>query len=135
LKKDPAIKKEARKTALQLNKEAVGISKDLMKLVAHLDSAGMKAEAHQLQTRLNNYVRASVNRTEFLQRHLEWQMENPGKAMDQALSLNAKVIKQEGEIQHKHFVMVHMENPEDWKRKAIDVTVEGSEEQIPWEHD
>lgn len=132
LKKDPAIKKAAHKAVVKVNREAAGISRDLMKLTHALDTAGFKAEAHHLQTRLNNFVRASINTNEFMAKYLEWQLENPGKAMDQALSLNAKVIKQEGEIQHKHFVMVRMEDPEDWAKKAIDVTPEESE-QVPWE--
>lgn len=133
--------KEAEKKALvkgfkEMNAQAWELAQDASRIVLELYRDDYRKEAQELQVKANNFVRLVVNTQEFQKRYYQWALENPGLAMKQSLDLNTKVVKMEGDIQHKHFVMVNMEDPDSWRKKAIDVAIEPeSTEKIPWEQE
>lgn len=127
------LRNRSNKTIKAVNGEIRAIATGLAHASCALYSAGMAKEADELRARCHHFVNTVVTHPEFMRTWAEWAFENPGQAMRDVAAMGAKLVKVEGEINHKQFIMVSMEDPDSWKKKVIEVAVESeSKEVIPW---
>lgn len=131
------LRTRAKHTVKDINKEIKLIASDLAKASCALFNVGLAKEAEELRTRCHHFTQTVVTHPEFMRTWAEWAFENPGQAMRDVAAMGAKQVKVEGEINHRQFVMVTMEDPEAWKKKAIDAVLESEQvkEVIPWSLD
>lgn len=133
VEKRKEAKLSARKAFTQINKDFIDTVQEAAKIIRKAHGELGEKDAYALQAMANNIPRIVVNNGAFLEKYVEWAFENPGQAMQQSIQLGAKNVQIKGEVDHKHFVMVGLEDPASWQQKVIDMTESAKSENVPWD--